>query len=183
MRTLATFLICASALLAGDQAGRRAPGFALPDGTMKFHDLADYRGKVVLLEFMQTDCPHCASFCDTLSEVQRRYGDKVAILSVVFAGHDDAAKTDRYAAAHDVTYPILFDQGQMEYSYVRKGNVENPYLFLIDPNGFIANDFEYGPFTQNIFEGKGLFPEIDKLLAGNRSLAPPPANQSAAPKK
>ena len=183
MRTLATFLICASALLAGDQAGRRAPGFALPDGTMKFHDLADYRGKVVILEFMQTDCAHCAQFTGTLNDIQRQYGDKVAILAVAFGGHDDAAKTDRYAAAHDVMYPILFDQGQMEYSYVRKTTVENPYVFLIDPTGFIANDFEYGPFTKNIFEGKGLFTEIDKVLGSNRSLAPAPASKGAPPKK
>ena len=49
MRTFISFLLCAAALFAGDQAGRRAPGFALPDSTMKFHDLADYRGKIVLI--------------------------------------------------------------------------------------------------------------------------------------
>ncbi|MGD0499994.1 MAG: TlpA disulfide reductase family protein [Bryobacteraceae bacterium] len=172
MRTLFPFLLCAAALLAGDQAGRRAPGFALFDSNMKYYDLADYRGKVVILEFMQTDCAHCTQFAGVLNQVQKQYGDKVQILAVVFAGHDDAAKVDRYAAAHDIMYPILFDQGQMEYSYVRKSTVENPYVFLIDGNGVVRNDFEYGLLTKNIFEGKGLFTEIDRVLNSNASVAP-----------
>jgi peroxiredoxin len=172
MRTLLSLLLCAAALLAGEQAGRRAPGFALPDSNMRFHDLADYRGKIVILEFMQTDCAHCAEFAPALNQVQKQYGDKVQILAVAFAGHDDAAKTDRYAAAHDILYPILFDQGQMEYSYVRKNTVENPCVFLIDGNGVIRNDFEYGLLTKSVFEGKGLSAEIDKILNSNASVAP-----------
>ncbi len=46
------------------QGARRAPGFALPNSQMKVVDLADYRGKIVVLEFMQTTCPHCAAFAD-----------------------------------------------------------------------------------------------------------------------
>ena len=185
MRTLAAFLLCAAALWAGDQAGRRAPGFALPDSSMKVFDLADYRGKVVLLEFMQTDCAHCAEFASVLNDIQRKYGDRVAVLAVAFAGHDDSTKTGRFAAAHDALYPILFDQGQMEYSYVRKSTVTNPCVFLIDENGYIRDDFEYGPFTKNIFEGKGLFTEIDKLLSANRSMPAAGAdqNKSVPPKK
>ena len=46
---------------------RRAPGFSLPDVNTEQHDLADYRGKVVILEFMQTTCPHCAAFTEVLA--------------------------------------------------------------------------------------------------------------------
>jgi peroxiredoxin len=172
MRTLASLLLCAAALMATDQAGRRAPGFALPDSSMKLHDLADYRGKVVLLEFMSTDCARCLDFAKVLSEVQRRYAGKVTILSVVHGGHDDSSTVQRYAAAHDVMYPILFDQGQMEYSYVRKTTVENPYFFLIDETGYIRADYEYGAFTQNMFQSKSLFAELDRMLSANKSTAP-----------
>ena len=177
MRTLASLFLCAAALMATDQAGRRAPGFALPDSSMKVFDLADYRGKVVLLEFMQTDCAHCTEFAKVLSDAQRRYAGKVAILSVVFAGHDDSAKVARYAAANDILYPVLFDQGQMEYSYVRKTKVENPYFFLIDETGYIHSDYEYSPFTKNMFEAKGLFAELDRMLSANKSSAPTPAKK------
>jgi peroxiredoxin len=165
MRTIGILLLCAAALFGGEHAGRRAPGFALPDTKLKMHDLADYRGRVVLLEFMQTDCPHCASFVSVLSQVQQKYGNKVAILAVANVPHDNPQKLAQYIAGHNITYPILFDQGQMAYSYVLKGSMENPYVFLIDGNGTIRNDFAYGPLTKQIFEGKALFTEIDRILA------------------
>jgi len=174
MRTFVSLLLLsAAALVAGEHTGRRAPGFALPDSNMKFYDLADYRGKVVLVEFMQTDCDHCAAFVPVLSQVQQKYGARVAILSVVNGQHDNATKVRQYIAGHKVTYPVLFDQGQMEYSYLLKGTVNNPYLFLIDGNGTIRNDWEYGPFTRDVFEsGKALFAEIDRLLNANAPAAP-----------
>jgi hypothetical protein len=91
---------------------------------------------------------------------------------VVNTPHDDGNKVAAYVAGHQITYPILFDSGQMEYSYVRKGAVDNPCLYLIDGNGVIRNDWSYGPFTRDVFEGKGLFTEIDRLLGATFSAAP-----------
>jgi peroxiredoxin len=172
MRLPIAILFCAAALFAGENTGRRAPGFALPDSKMTFHDLADYRGKIVLIDFTQTDCSHCAAFAPILNQVQQKYGDKVVILAVVNGVHDNAPKVAAYVAGHQITYPVLFDSGQMEYSYVRKPSVENPCLFLIDGNGVIRNDWSYGPFSRDIFEGKGLFTEIDRVLNANFSAAP-----------
>ena len=56
MRTVLSTLLCAMALFAAEPP-LRAPGFSLPDLKADQHDLADYRGKVVILEFMQTTCP------------------------------------------------------------------------------------------------------------------------------
>ena len=165
MRLFFTVLLCAAALFATEHAGRRAPGFALPDSRMKIHDLADYRGKVLILEFMQTDCPHCATFARTLADVQAKYGNKVAILAVVNAPHDNGNTVAQYIAGHKIAYPVLFDQGQMEYSYILKGQVDNPCVFVIDANGVIRADFTYSVFTRDIFDGKGLFAEIDRALA------------------
>ena len=39
-----------------------------------------------------------------------------------------------------------------------------PHVFLIDKAGVIKNDFVYSDATTQVFEGAGLFPEIDKLL-------------------
>jgi hypothetical protein len=37
-------------------------------------------------------------------------------------------------------------------------------VFLIDGEGMIRNDFAFGNDTLEVFQGKGLFAEIDKLL-------------------
>jgi peroxiredoxin len=172
MRTLVSLLLCAAALIAGEQTGRRAPGFALPDEKLKLYDLADYRGKIVILEFMQTDCEHCATFAPVLNQVQQKYGDKVAILAVANTPHDNSNTVDNYVARHGIVYPVLFDSGQMEYSYVRKMTIDNPYVFVIDGNGVIRDDFGYSVFTKDLFEGNGLFAVIDRVLNSNASMVP-----------
>jgi thiol-disulfide isomerase/thioredoxin len=170
MRTFVSILICASALLAGENAGRRAPGFALPDSNLKMYDLADYRGKVLVLEFFQTDCGPCVAFAPVLKEAQQKYGDKIAILAVANVPHDNATTVARYLAATNAGYAVIFDQGQMEFSYLRKTTIDNPYLFVIDGNGVIRDDVGYGAFTRDVFEGKGLFPIIERVLNSNASV-------------
>ena len=163
MRKFLILLLCAFTLSAAD-GPRRAPGFALFDASMTVYDLYDYRGKVVVLEFMETTCPNCARFANVLHDVQEKYGSKVQILSVVEAAKDNANTVAQYIAGHKVTYPILFDQGQMAYSYVRGPGIEFPHVYLIDPNGYIRGDWVYGVTTKDIFEGPGLSNQIDKLL-------------------
>ncbi len=167
MRTIPAVLLCTAALFAaGDNSGRRAPGFALPDAKMQVYDLADYRGKIVVLEFMQTTCGHCAAFADVLERVQQKYGDKVAILAVVNSRGDDQNTVGQYISGHRITYPVLFDAGQMAYSYMRSMSFDTPHVFLIDARGTIENDWGYSLITHDIFEGNGLMSEIDSLLAG-----------------
>ena len=44
------------------------------------------------------------------------------------------------------------------------GHIDVPHLFIIDQTGMIRNDFSYKEDAHAIFEGPGLFSEIDKLL-------------------
>jgi peroxiredoxin len=147
----------------------RAPGFSLPDLKAEQHDLADYRGKVVILEFMQTTCPHCAAFVEVLDKVQRKFGNKVGILAVVNPP-DNQQAVAAYITGHKIAYPILFDCGQVAFSYLRKVQFDLPQVYVIDANGTIQRHFEYSALTRDIFEGNGLIPELDRLLAG---AAPP----------
>ncbi len=170
MRAFLLSLICASVLLAGEHTGQRAPGFALPDANLKVYDLADYRGKILILEFFQTDCPQCVTFAPILNEAKQKYGDKIAILAVANSPHDNANTVARYVEANKIDYPVVFDQGQMEYSYLRKLTIDNPYIFIIDANGVIRDDIGYSAFTKDVFEGKGLFPVIDRVVNSNASI-------------
>jgi peroxiredoxin len=163
MRKLLIPLLCAFALSAAD-GPRRAPGFALFDSKMEVYDLYDYRGKIVVLEFMETTCPNCAKFADVLRQVGEKYGSKVQILSVVEAAKDNANTVAQYVAGHKITYPILFDMGQMAYSYVRATSLEYPHVYLIDANGMIHRDWVYSVTTKDVFEGKALLTEIDRML-------------------
>ncbi len=158
-------ILLSIAAIAVFAAGRRAPGFALPDSRMQVFDLADYRGKIVLLEFMQTTCPHCQAFTNILKQAEQKYGGKIQVLAVVKAPEDDAGKVGDYIKAYKVSYPILFDAGQMAFSYIRSGRMMFPHLYIIDANGDIRSDYVYDQSTRDIFEGKALFNELDRMVA------------------
>lgn len=159
-----------SALAAsGQYSNRRAPGFALPDPEYKhYYDLQDYRGKVVLVDIMSTRCPHCLLLSTTLEKVKSHYGDKVVILEVVLPP-DNQATVSKFIETNKVTVPVIADMGQMTASYFNANpatmqHIDVPHMFLIDGRGMIRNDFGYDDSTHAIFEGNGLFAEIDKLL-------------------
>jgi len=164
MRKVLFLLLCTIALLSA-QTVRRAPGWALPDSKMKVFDLADFRGKIVILEFMQTNCPHCAIAADKLREVSQQYGSKIQIISVVNSAQDKDITVKSYITGHRVDYPILFDAGQMMFSYVLSPNIDFPHIYVIDGSGMIRNDFPYDVTTRDVYEGKGLFTAIDRILA------------------
>ena len=165
MRTILITLLCSMALVAGDSA-RRAPSFCLPDLKGQWHDSADYRGKVLILEFIKTDCPHCATFADdVLAQIPEKYGDRVAVLAVSNIRTDPAQNILKYIGGHKLTYPVALDEGQMMFSYtLNPGSIALPHVYAIDAAGVIRADYEYSLLTRDVFEGKGLFSDIDRLL-------------------
>jgi peroxiredoxin len=171
MRFVIALVLCAGSLMAaGEFSGRRAPGFSLYDSKFKFHDPQDYHGKILLLDIMQTKCPHCAALTDVLEKVKAKYAGKLEVISIVNPP-DNTQTMAQYAAAHKMTGPLVFDCGQAAASYLAvKGNssVTVPHLFLIDEKGIIRNDWAFDMLSRDIFEGEGLYTEIDRLLgAGN----------------
>ncbi len=176
MRLLLCLLGSTALLLAsGELSGRRAPGFSLPDLHLQQRDPQDYRGKVLILDIIQTTCPHCGRFSEVLEQVKSKYGDKIVVLSIVNPP-DTQATVATFIAKHNITTPVLFDCGQVSLSYLKatpqNPTINVPHVFVIDGGGKIRNDFEYAFDTHNIFEGDGLNAEIDKLLAENTGAKP-----------
>lgn len=170
MRRLSCSVLLSAALLSasGELSNRRAPSFALPSPDYShFYDSQDYRGKVLLIDIMTTTCPHCQLLSTTLEKVVGKYKDKIAILTVVLPP-DNQNTIQQYRNVNHITVPIACDQGQMTISYLNakpgQRTIDVPHLFLIDKQGVIRNDFAYSEKEKSVFEGPGLFPEIDKLL-------------------
>lgn len=124
---------------------RRAPGFSLPDQRMKQHDMQDYRGKVVVLDFMRTDCPKCQTLTPILEQLKAKYADKIQVLSVVPANNADNLQTvNRYIGNFKATSPFLFDCGQMTASYLQitpqNPTIHLPYVVIVDKAGMIRRE-------------------------------------------
>lgn len=146
--------------------GRRAPGFSLQDINYKqFYDIQDYRGKVVLLDIMKTDCPHCQELTRTLEQVKAKYGDKIQLLSIVNPP-DSPQNIARYIKEFNLTYPILLDCGQVVASYLQlspqRPSLVVPHLIVIDKAGMIRRDMSEG--TQGGLSLQAITSTVDPLV-------------------
>ncbi|HVY93941.1 MAG TPA: TlpA disulfide reductase family protein [Bryobacteraceae bacterium] len=170
MKTIAILLTAALLVPAANEySNRRAPGFSLPDAKYQQHDPQDYRGKVLLVDIMLTTCPTCNHLADVLVSLKQKYGDRIGIISVVTLP-DTLNATQSFASTHGITWPIVFDSGQMIASYLEvtpsNPQVHFPHLFVIDGQGTIRHD--YGTADEDSMNVEKLSAAIDPLLSANK---------------
>jgi len=165
-RFLLPLLLVGVTLSAGPLSGRRAPSFALPDVQQRYHDILDYRGKVVLVDIMQTGCPHCIQLSATLEKVKAKYGPKIQILSIVVPP-DTLQTVADFVAKSRVSSPILFDCGQVVAAYMKitpqNPSVSFPHLFVVDAQGMIRDDIGGEPASN--LNAAAIGAMIDKAAA------------------
>ena len=73
------FLVLVSFAQAAEaQVDKPAPNFTLPDTTGKSHSLSDYKGKIVVLEWLNHDCPFVKKLYNSgrMQKLQKTYGKK-----------------------------------------------------------------------------------------------------------
>jgi peroxiredoxin len=116
--------------------GAPAPGFALEDQTGKRVSLADCAGKIVVLEWINPDCPFVQRHAraKTMLTLAEKYAAKgvvwLGINSSNYANRDTNAK---WVADNGLPYPVLDDHaGEVGRSY---GAKTTPHMFVIDTQG------------------------------------------------
>ncbi|MEZ5363941.1 MAG: TlpA disulfide reductase family protein [Bryobacterales bacterium] len=165
----AVLALCASSAFAANELSNRlAPGFALPDLEFKTHDLADYRGKVVVVTIMRTTCPHCTEFNKVLNEAEKKYGGQLKVIGIVNPP-DNQQSVKRYLLANGLQTTLLFDCGQMAASYLKvtpqNPTIEVPHFFVIDQKGMIREDYGYNMLSKPVFEGTAIYKILDKYVS------------------
>ena len=111
-------------------------GSSLDGGTVS---LADYRGKVVVLNVWASWCGPCRAEAPELSKVQRELAAKgVQVLGVDTEARRESGRA--FQREHGLVYPSLHDPGSRKLVRFPKGYLPRalPYTLFIDRDGKIA---------------------------------------------
>jgi cytochrome c biogenesis protein CcmG/thiol:disulfide interchange protein DsbE len=129
---------------APDPLGRGlvAPDFELQTLEGERRGLADWRGRVVLLNFWATWCKPCEDEMPAMERLYRQLEGQPFELVAVSVDTDPEA-VRRFRDRLGLTFPILLDPGaEVSRTYQTTGYPES---FLIGPSGVIASQRFVGP--------------------------------------
>ncbi|MBZ5727214.1 MAG: TlpA family protein disulfide reductase [Acidobacteriia bacterium] len=119
-----------------DKDRKEAPGFTLKDAEGKTVQLADYRGKVLLLDFWATWCGPCKIEIPWFVEMQRKHKDKGFEVLGVSMDDDGWDVVKPFLTKLGVNYRVVMGNDETAQLY---GGVDAlPTTFLIDRSGRIA---------------------------------------------
>lgn len=124
------------------QEKKMAPEFVLSSYDGKSVRLSDYRGKIVVLEWFNYECPFLVYHYEpknTMIDLADKYGSgDVVWLAINSTAHQTTEKNREFAQKHGIGYPILDDRtGQTGRAYQA---VTTPHMFIINTQGYIVYD-------------------------------------------
>jgi cytochrome c biogenesis protein CcmG, thiol:disulfide interchange protein DsbE len=122
--TLAMVALCLSAASASASAS-----------AAELLDLAQLRGKVVLVDFWASWCEPCRHSFPWLNEMQAKYGDRLVVIGVNV--DRERADADRFLAQVPAHFKVIYDpQGELASQYDVMGM---PSSFVFDTSGTLVD--------------------------------------------
>jgi len=147
-------------------SAKRAPGFELNGFDGKTVNLSEYRGKIVVLEWFNMECPFSLyhhKTKNTMAGLAEKYKSKnVVWFAVNSTNHTTPAANKTFTEKYKLPFPILDDRsGKVGRAY---GAKTTPHIFVINPRGRIV----YNGAIDNSPLGKkkeGVVNYVDNVLA------------------
>ncbi|MGI9114433.1 MAG: thioredoxin family protein [Chthoniobacterales bacterium] len=142
--TIALLSLASAALYAADSpaVGSAAPDFSLPDANGKTHSLADFKGKYVVLEWFNPECPFVKKHYGSgnMQKLQGDYTSKGVVWLTIDSNAPGAEGNISAEQAREVmkkwntkqTALLLDPEGKAGRSY---GAHNTPHMFVINPEG------------------------------------------------
>ena len=138
------FLIACCTLIAGVKSDAEAPTFVVMNQDSEMVDLASFKGKKVILEWTNHDCPFVKRHYDTnnMQELQREYtNNNVVWLSIISSAEGKQGYVTK-SEAKELTISrnaqpshVLFDSnGDVGRLYDAK---TTPHMYVIDEKGLL----------------------------------------------
>jgi peroxiredoxin len=146
MKTIATTAFVLATIIgtvfAAPQTGQPAPEFTLTDSNGKSHKLSDFKGKFVVLEWLNHGCPFVVKHYSggNMQKLQKEFtGKDVVWLSIASSapgkqGHMSAEETTKTKEEKGsaATAVLIDEDGTVGRLYDAK---VTPHMFVVDPEG------------------------------------------------
>ncbi|SDZ67117.1 Peroxiredoxin [Evansella caseinilytica] len=146
---LATFVIGIRAQGNAVGVGDEAVDFALEDMDGQLHQLSDYRGEIVVLNFFASWCKPCEAEAPELIAFHEEFADELIFFSIVKS--ETKRNVERFVERTGYEKPFLFDFDlTVSKSF---GVVGQPETIIIDQNGVIREHI-VGPVTRDVLAKK-----------------------------
>ena len=140
IKTAALIILAIPMMLYANEKPVKAPDFSLKNYDGKEFKLLDFKGKIVVLEWINPECPFVRYHYEkksTIKELAKKYKEKkivwLAINSTNFHKTEDNKK---FADKNKITHPILDDHsGKVGRAYHA---TNTPHMFIINADGKIV---------------------------------------------
>lgn len=141
--------IKSSSALEGDE--NRAPDFTLTNISGEDVSLADFKGKIVIVDFWATWCPPCRRGIPDLISLQNEYKGKVAVIGISLDRENTKAGVPDFVDKMGINYPVVYFNDKVIIDY---GGVSAiPTTFIIDQKGNIVKKM-VGLYPKSEYEQK-----------------------------
>ncbi len=109
-----------------------APDFELTDIDGNIHRLADYRGKVLIVNFWATWCPPCREEMPSMQRAWEKLQQESILMLAINVGEDEDT-IFQFTANYPVDFPLLMDRdSKIIGAWPVRGL---PTTFVVDPQG------------------------------------------------
>jgi peroxiredoxin len=147
---------------------RKSPDLAISLSDGKQVLVSQYLGKVVVVAFILTWCPHCQKTIGFLSQAQTTYGPRG--LQVLASAIEDVARVNlpAFIRQYNPPFPVGFDNQTVAINYLEHPPMlipHMPILAFIDRQGIIRAQYEGDDkFFSEDQQPKNLTDKIEELL-------------------
>ncbi len=143
----------------GTNIGQTAPNFELTDIYGNQFALEDYKGKIVILDFMATWCGPCKWEIDHLKNVSKYYGNDVIIISIDIDNSETVQQLRDLKNEYSCDWVFAANGRSVWTIYgAYQDSPAIPTLYMIDREGIVAYR------NRGLTDYSTLSSEIDKLL-------------------
>lgn len=142
---------------ARDQSILFAPqiGFLLPDFELngiegENHQISDYKGKPIIINFWASWCKPCEAEMPALQKMYQKYSSDVVFLTINSTNQDNLVNVQNFINKFQLKFPVLLDQEGSVNSLFQVQAL--PTTFFVNSYGIIQEIIIGGPMSEVLLE-------------------------------